>query len=68
MVNYMNDVRCIFICINSFECLKKQSDNGIRTHNHLVRKRTLSHLAKLTYEFQMNPHSITCLNVKELLA
>ena len=23
-------------------------NNGIRTHNHLVRKRTLNHLAKLT--------------------
>ena len=23
--------------------------NGIRTHNHLVRKRTLNHLAKLTF-------------------
>ena len=64
--------------------------NKIRTHNHLVGKQTLSHLAKLakrlscvvsTYlygafdcviimshtSFRVNPHSIVCLNVKELL-
>ena len=30
-----------YICINIYDC------NWIRTHNHLVHKRTLNHLAKL---------------------
>ena len=64
----------------------------IRTHNHLVRKRTFNYLAKLSLiiylcceylsvrciwlyviimsrmNFRVNPHSIVCLNVKELHA
>ena len=46
--------------------------NWIRTHNHLVCKRTLNHLAKLAIimsctSFKVNLHSIVCLNVKEVL-
>ena len=37
--------------VNAFDKILKQSNrsecNGTRTHNHLVRKRTLNHLAKL---------------------
>ena len=37
--------------------------NGTRTHNHLVRKRTLNHLAKLTdtlthYCWRLNNHTV----------
>ena len=42
------------VLINITENIKKDLDdgnisdcNGIRTHNHLIRKRTLNHLAKL---------------------
>ena len=66
--------------------------NVIPTHNHLVPKRTLNHLAKLPkwlscvvisylygafvcmllschiQSYRVNPHSIVCLNVNELLA
>ena len=38
----------------NFDYLKNKKSflsdyNGTRTHNHLVRKRTLNHLAKLTF-------------------
>ena len=66
--------------------------NVIPTHNHLIPKRTLNHLAKLAkwlscvvisylygafvcmllschiQSYRVNPHSIVCLNVNELLA
>ena len=71
--------------------------NWTRTHNHLVHKQTLNHLAKLAIflvneiielcceylsvrciwlyllimscmHFRVNPHSNSCLNIKELLA
>ena len=34
-------------CLKHVPYLKLSDSNGIRTHNHLVRKRTLNHLAKL---------------------
>ena len=46
----------LYSCLNVKELLARNrrdmwslnNSNGIRTHNHLVRKRTLNHLAKLT--------------------
>ena len=45
----------LYNCLNVKELLAQNkhdiwnlsNSNGIRTHNHLVRKRTLNHLAKL---------------------
>ena len=44
------------VIIETVECQKRcDSDkNGIRTHNHLVRKRTLNHLAKLALKLHLN--------------
>ena len=39
-----------FVLSNQIPTYRKPSDsNGIRTHNHLVRKRILNHLGKLAY-------------------
>ena len=48
-------VNLLYSCLNVKELLARsrchiwslRGSNGIRTHNHLVRKRTLNHLAKL---------------------
>ena len=51
-----------------FKAVKRLSDsNGIRTHNHLVRKRTLNHLGKLgflpTIELRCEYLSVRCIFV-----
>ena len=40
--------------------------NGIRTHNHLARKRTLKHLAKLTLKASLTKWLSVCLRTKWL--
>ena len=45
----------LYICLNVLELPVRWSlrdSNGIRTYNHLVRKRTLNRLAKLFFFFQ----------------
>ena len=45
--NAIQEMFCSIICKKGKHCLKLCDCNGTRTHNHLVRKRTLNHLAKL---------------------
>ena len=46
-INFIEDLKKIMQ-----QCSSLSDCNGIRTHNHLVRKRTLNHLAKMSSTFR----------------